>query len=178
MLTTNNQIKIKTLLLSGISVGAIPRVVKSIAEACIELNDISCDQEPFMQCASEYILAYLDLGFSYLDNKELFDHVLTTVGYTEVELRELSRRNRELPLNKSRIESLLGRWTHSVHNSHTKQQVIAEILRLVEAMIPGDYQFYNAKREGEYCAMFVLHIEDDDAVIHDVLGNKFYRLVR
>jgi len=178
MLTSNEQIKIKALVLSGFPVGTIPRIVTSIAEACIELNNISHDQEPFMQCAAEYILAYLDLGFSYLEHKELFDRVLTAAGYTEAELRALSKRNREFPLNKSRIEALLGRWARSSHNSHTKPQAVAEIMRLVEAMIPGHYQFYCARQEGDYCAMFVLHIEDDDAVIHDVVGNKFYRLVR
>ncbi len=178
MLTSNDQIKIKALILSGFPVGAIPRVVNSIAEACIELNVFSHDQDPFIQCAAEYILAYLDLGFSYLEHKELFDRVLTAAEYTEDDLRKLSKRNRELPLNKSRIEALLGRWTRSSHNSHTKPQAVAEIMRLVEEMIPGDYQFYHARQEEEYCAMFVLHIEDGDAVIHDVLGNKFYRLVR
>ena len=178
MVTSNEQLKIKALVLSGLPVGTIPRVVISIAEACIKLNNISHDQEPFMQCAAEYILAYLDLGFSYLDHKELFDRVLTATGYTEAELRALSKRNREFPLNKSRMEALLGRWTRSVHNSHSKSQAVAEIMRLVEEMIPGDYQFYSAKQEGDYCAMFVLHIEDGDAVLHDVVGNKFYRLVR
>lgn len=178
MLTSNEQIKIKALILSGLPVGSIPRVINTIAEACIELNGISHNQEPFMQCAAEYILAYLDLGFSYLEHKELFNRVLTAAGYTESDLRELSKRNRELPLNKSRIENLLGRWTRSSQNSHSKPQAVAEIMRLVEEMIPGDYQFYSARREGEYCAMFVLHIEDGDAVLHDVVGNKFYRLVR
>ena len=104
--------------------------------------------------------------------------MFTAAGYTQIDLRALSKRNCELPFNKSRIEHLLGRWSHSSFNSHTKPQAVAEIMRLVEGMIPGDHQFYSSRREGEYCAMFVLHIEEGDAVIHDVLGNKFYRLVR
>lgn len=178
MLTSNEPISIKAVILSGFPVGAISHIVKSIAQTSIEANAFPCDQESILRCASEYILAYLDLGFSYLDHKELFDQVFTAVGYTDDDLRILSKRNRELPLNKSRIESLLGRWTHSAYSSHSKQQAVTEIIRLVEAMIPGDYCFYTARRKGEYCAMFVLHIEDGDAVIHDVLNHTFHRLVK
>lgn len=178
MLMSTEQITIKSLILSGLPSGAVSPTIKSIIQESINLKSVSHNHEQIMRSAAEYILAYLELGFSYLDHKELFDSVLASVGYSEDELRTLSKRNHEIPYNKSRLENLLGRWPKSTYNSHTKPQAVEEIMKLVDAMTPGDYWFYTAKKEGEYCTLFILQIYDDCAVIHDVRNHTFHRLIK
>lgn len=178
MLTSQEQITIKSLILSGLPAGAISHTIKSILQESLNLKSVSHNHEQIMLSAAEYILAYLDLGLSYLDHKELFDSVLSAVGYTEDELYTLSKQNHAIPYNKSRLESLLGRWPKSIHNSHTKSQAVEEIIKLVDTMTPGDYWFYTSRKDGEYSTLFILQIFDDCAVIHDVRNNTFHRLIK
>lgn len=178
MQISKEQLTIKSLILSGLPSGAISRTIKSILQESINLKFVSHNPEQIMLSAAEYILAYLDLGFSYFDHKELFDHVLSTVGYTEDELHILSKRNHEIPYNKSRLQNLLGRWPKSNYNSHTKAQAVDEIIKLVDSMTPGDYWFYTSKNDNEYTTLFILQIFEDCAVIHDVRNNTFHRLIK
>lgn len=178
MYNSDNSVRIKAFILSGLPTGAVSHTVKSILEESIKLTAVSHNAEQIMLSASEYILAYLDLGFSYLDHKDLFDRVLSSAGYSEAALQMLSRRNHEILCNKAQIDWVLGRWPRFPHNSHTKTQAVEEILQLVDTMSPGEYRYYTAKKEGTYSTLFILQIFDDCAIIHDVVQNRFYRLVK
>lgn len=178
MHVSKEQLKIKLLILSGLPSGVISRTLKSILKESINLKAISQNPEQIMISAAEYIFAYLDLGFSYLDHKELFDTILSTVGYTDDELHVLSKRNHEVQTTKSQIDHLLGRWPKSSHNSHTKSQAIDDIIALVDSMTPGDYWFYTSKKNDEYITLFILQIFEDCAIIHDVRNNTFHRLIK
>lgn len=178
MFSSNDPIAIKSLILSGLPTGAVSPTIKSIIQESINLKSVSHNHEQIMRSASEYILAYLDLGFSYRDHKELFDSVLSSVGYSDDKLCALSKRNHEIPNNKAQIENLLGRWPKSAYNSHTKAQAVNEIIKLVDTMTPGDYWFYTSKNKATYSTLFILQIFDDCAVIHDVRSNTFHRLVK
>lgn len=177
MQLSKKQIQIKTFILSGLPTGAISLTIKSILEESITLTSFSKYGEQILLSAAEYILAYLDLGFSYLDHKDLFDRILSAVGYSEDELLTLSKQNHEIPYNKAQIDNLLGRWPKSAHNSHTKAQAVDEIMGLVDTMVPGEYWFYTAKKDGTYSSFFILQIFDDCAIIHDVNNNTFHRFI-
>ncbi len=178
MLTSQNQIQIKSLILSGLPTNAVSSTMKSIITESLNLTTDSHHQKHILSSAAEYILAYLELGFSYLDHKALFDHVLSAVGYSEEELQTLSRKNHAILSNKTQLQSLLGRWPKSIHNSHTKTQAVDEIIKLVDTMTPGEYRFYTSKKAGTYSTLFILQIVDDCAIIHDVNNNTFFRLIK
>ena len=178
MNVSSERIKTKALILSGLPANAVSPTIASILPCSLDLQSDKQNGEQIMQSAAEYILAYLDLGFSYMEHKDIFDLVLTAVGYTTDKLDAFKKRNKEMICNKSRLGSLLGRWPKSAHNSHTKAQAIEEILRLVETMAAGEYRFFVSKKEGSYITMFVLQIAEGSAVLHDVFNNKFYRLIK
>lgn len=128
--------------------------------------------------AAEYIVAYLHLGFSYLEHKKLFDTTLRKAGFSEASINMLQKRNTPIPLNKDRLRTLFGRWPASPHNSHTINEALKEIILNVENNNIGFYQYYTAKKDGCYTALYTLTVTADYALFSDVFNNKFYSLVK
>lgn len=126
---------------------------------------------------AEYIFAYLDLGFSYLNHKNLFDCVLTRAGYTEKECSLLQVRNQSVSINRAKIRSLIGRWPASPHNSHTITEAISEIITLTMNKKEGIYYYYTAKKDGIYTALYKLTITPEVTIFQDVFNNQFYNLI-
>lgn len=127
---------------------------------------------------SEYILAYLSLGFSYLDHQELFDRFLSNAGYTEQQLHNYRSCNKSIPLKKAKIRALMGRWPASPHNSHTITEAIDEIIAKIEKQTYGTYIYYTAKKDGTYTALYKLIITPESSLFQDVFQNRFYHLVK
>ena len=96
--------------------------------------------------AAQYIFAYLQLGFGYLEYQSLFDHVLQKAGIPTNYIKELQKTNPYVTLNKDRLRSIIGRWPASPYNSHTITQVVNEIISHVENNDLGEYNYYTAKR--------------------------------
>lgn len=178
MLTQSQRIRIKSVILSGLSPDTISSVIESLITESLKLQPYAHNYEQVLISAAEYIFAYLDLGFSYLDHSELFDHVLSSTGYTDQDIQLLRQRNRVIIPNKAQLQQLLGRWPASPYNSHTKVDAINEIIEHVSTMSPGDYWYYTAKKDGTYTTLVILQIFNDCAIIHDVKKNKFYRLIK
>jgi len=177
MLTKTERINIKKLILAGISPGNRSTVLSSIILELLNLQTLLRSDKPLFT-ASEYILAYLDLGLGYLEHRDLFDHVLTEAGFSKEEIGRFHQINPAIKLNKAKLQTLLGKWPASSHNSHTKAQAVDEIIRLVSLMQNGEYSFYTAKKDGTLTTLFVLSIADNTAIIHHVTQNKYYRLVK
>ena len=81
-------------------------------------------------------------------------------------------------LTKTKLRSIIGRWAASSYNSHTITAAIDEIIFHVEKDEPGFYQYYTAKKDGSYTALYQLTVTSSYALFHDVFKNKFYRLVK
>lgn len=169
---------VKKYVLSGLPSGSISSVTKDVVTECYRRHLSTSDPCVFLQTARDYILAYLDLGFSYLEHQELFDQVLSACGYDGNQIASLHKINTVVKLSKTQLQNILGKWSPSPNNSHTKAQAINEIIGLVTSGEKGIRHYYTAKKDGSYSTLFYLQITDHDAIFHDVIQNKYYRLVK
>ena len=95
------------------------------------------------------IEAYMELGFPYESQAELFEQVFHAAGLTEDEVLLLKRRSaKKLRLNKSKVESVLGRWNPKDH-SNSKKEVVEDIIRKVRNQEPGEYFYYSRWKDQE-----------------------------
>ena len=173
-----SSVSIKKIILSGLPAGSVSSVINDVVTECYQRHLASSDTCEFLQTACDYILAYLDLGFSYLEHRELFDRVLSAGGYDEDRIAGYQKHNTIIKLNKAQLQNILGKWFPSPNNSHTKAQAVDEIIRLVTAEIKGTYCYYTTKKDGSYSTLFRLQITDQSTLFHDVIQNKYYQLVK
>ena len=172
-------IQIKKILLAGLyrkSSSDSPIIVEIIRNLLfLSQNSAS---NIYITDAAQYIFAYLQLGFGYLEYQSLFDHVLQKAGIPTNYIKELQKTNPYVTLNKDRLRSIIGRWPASPYNSHTITQVVNEIISHVENNDLGEYNYYTAKKDGSYTALYRLAISADSAILNDGFNNKFYRLIK
>ena len=171
-------LEIKKIILSQLQgpENSISDVIKIILDELMLLPVPT--PKPTLQLASEYIVAYLQLGFSYLEHQTLFDEILQEAGFSAKEIASLQLQNPMVELTKTKLRSIIGRWAASSYNSHTITAAIDEIIFHVEKDEPGFYQYYTAKKDGSYTALYQLTVTSSYALFHDVFKNKFYRLVK
>ena len=177
----NNSLEIETKKIWLLAMQKSGYSIHSVISQLLEpFHDLGVDETLLNKLSSniaEYIFAYLDLGFSYLNHKCLFDKILMQAGYSKKELELLQTKNRNISINKAKIRSLIGRWPASPHNSHTITEAINEIISLSTAHKNGTYYFYTAKKDGSYTALYKLIITPEITIFQDVVQNLFYNLV-
>ena len=172
------EIQTKKVLLTGLySKNPSNPSINTLLKDLLFLSKVSLSNT-YISEAAQYIIAHLKLGFGYLEYKELFDYVLLKSGVPADYIAELQKMNPYLVLNKDRLRSIIGRWPASSYNSHTITSAINEIILHVENDDLGTYNYYTAKKDGTYTALYTLTITADCAIFNDVFNNKFYRLMK
>ena len=175
----NLDVAVKKILLSGISDINLP--LSTIIEIIInELLTITASQYTnyFYEKAAEYIFAYLELGGSYFCHKNLFDYVLQNAGISPAEISYLHTKNPPVILKKGRVRSIIGKWPASPYNSHTISDAIDDIITRSLNQEYGTYQYYTAKKDGTYTALYLLYVSPDTILFLDVFRNRFYQLIK
>lgn len=175
-----NSIKIKKIILSGLQTSGYPfhKEMDKILHGLLMLNFNAELEESAILTASQYILAYLQLGFSYLEHKNLFDSILSAANYTAAEISILQKGNTPIIINKLQIRSLFGRWSASPYNSHTIVSAVNEIIRHTFEQEYGVYQYYTAKKDGTYTALYELTVSTDYIIFHNIFQNRYYSLIK
>lgn len=175
---TFNQIEIKKIILSGLQTSGYPlhKGLDAILQELISFHTKDL-KTASIRTASQYIFAYLQLGGSYMEHQELFDHILNCAGYSEQNISTFRKSNTPIIINHTKIRSLLGRWPASPYNSHTIMNAVNEILRHCLQHEYGVYQYYTKKKDGVCTALYQLTISDDYIIFHDVFQNRYYTLI-
>ncbi|MFR5631475.1 MAG: hypothetical protein ACLUFH_00570 [Monoglobales bacterium] len=176
-----DEIKIKKIILSGLQTSGFQfhEEIDKVLNGLLQISNVYPGKElkqDVLLTASQYIFAYLQLGFSYLEHKNLFDSILTDMGYSVKEITALQKTNAPIIINKAQVRSLLGRWPASPNNSHTVVKAVEEIMQHISNKEYGTYQYYTAKKDGIYTALYQLNISPDSNIFHDVFRNRYYTL--
>ncbi len=174
------QIEIKKIILSNLqqSGQSIHTIIEDILNNLMLLSASEATNDSVLCTAAEYIFAYLQLGFSYLNHRELFDSVLSTAGCDREQIAALQTQNKQITLNKTQLHSLLGKWPASPHNSHNVTDAVNDILYRVQHNDYGTYYYYTAKKDGNYTALYQLTISADYILFCDVIHNNYYQLIK
>lgn len=128
------------------------------------------------KAAETYILAYIQLGFSYMEHATMFDRILIRCGYSKKQLLVFHKYNPIITITPNSIRGIIGKWSASPYNSHKIGEAILEIIEHVKNKDPGVFDYYTAKPDGEYISYYKLYISDADALFYNVFDNKFYSL--
>ena len=176
-------IDIKKILLMGLQQKghSVHDVMKQLLQESHSLTEKGCTVATVssaLKSAAEYIFAYLELGFSYLEHRELFDHILSELGYTSDQLSTLYSSNEPVTLTASRLRGLIGRWPVSPYNSHTISAAIEDILDKCNRNCYGIHTYYTAKKGGDYTALYQLTVSPGYLLFCDVFRCRYYRLIK
>lgn len=180
MIKTNYSLEIKKIILSNFQDCdfSVIELMGELSKNFLQLYEISHQKSAIIEAAAQYIIAYIQLGFSYSEHKELFDTILQIAQFSPNEINDLQHSNPPINLNKTQLRSIIGRWPLSLNNSHTITDAINDIISHVENNEYGSYEYYTAKKDGTYTALYQLTVSSDYAIFHDVFKNKFYNLIK
>lgn len=171
-------VETKRVLLAGLQQSgySLEEALPEILEELRQLGSSSSSQALYAKTAAQFILAYLELGFSYLRHRELFDPILEWAGLDSLSVSAFWRCNPFIPLKKNPVRSMFRRWPASSRNSHTIIQAVEDVLRRVSSRDIGCYQYYTARKDGTFTSLYQLNVYEDYAIFHDVMENRYYTL--
>ena len=121
-----------------------------------------------------FIQVYIELGFSYESHAELFEQVFEAAGLTEDEVLSFKRRfAQKLKLNRTKIDSVLGRKNPKYH-SNTKKEVINDIMEKIKNKEQWEYFYYSKQKYSEQKDVYQLVVEQDGSYFCHVNKQKYY----
>ena len=171
-------VETKRVLLAGLQQSgySLEKAIPEILGELTQLGRSSSSQELYAKTAAQFILAYLELGFSYLRHRELFDPILEWAGLDGLSASALWRCTPYVQLKKNPVRSMFRKWPASPHNSHTIIQAVEDVIRRVTSGDVGCYQYYTARKDGTFTSLYQLNVYKDYAIFHDVMKNRYYTL--
>lgn len=140
-------------------------------------------EELYLQKAVWHIYAYLDLGFPYEEGQKEFQKILSHLKLTVEEVFPLTKWNyKKMPLSKTNVRNLLGKWNPRMHSMKITDAV-EDIITKVAGKEEGEYTYYCGKmliQEGEEALWehtFRLYVRKQEAIFYDVNRNRHYIFV-
>ncbi len=132
------------------------------------------EDKKYAETAVLHIQAYLEMGFSYDEGKEIFDGIL--------EILETSRENKFpqkfyapkiVKLNKSQVRNMIQRWPASSKQTIKINDLVEEIIHKVRNQENGIYYYKCAVTDD----MYELVVGEDEVFFHDLRRGIFYTFV-
>lgn len=164
--------KLSVMVNSRLGVPREELMIKTI-EKSLELYEEEPKKE-FLLGALLVIQAYLELGFSYRRNEELFEEVLKKFGKNRVQVfpRPFYAATK-VKLNRSQVRSMLRKWSGNQKNTMAITQVVEDILAKVTGREQGVY-YYTNYLAGTDPDIYELVIQEEECYFHDVKCDRFY----
>lgn len=153
---------------------SIQELLKKIIYNYKEYYEIENDSR-FLQAAMLHILAYLELGFCYEDNRVLFDYFMDKCeSFKQELLSNKSLFSKKVKLNKSQVRKMIRRWPASRYHDMNINEVVNDIIDKVKGKKEGVYYYDgNTKNKGDQRNLYEL-IVGETIVFHDIGENKYY----
>ena len=181
------------MLYNGVEVEAIKLSVKNLEKLNISsketllksINYLEKDyllqqKKEYLEKAIWHIYAYLELGFSCEEEKELFEKIFK---YVDISIGELLPNNqwkcRSVSLNKTNVRDILGRWNPVLH-SMKLEDAVRDIMTKISMREEGEYLYYCGKIIDDtndgilWEHMFKLYINSTTSFMFDVNKNKYF----
>lgn len=180
MLYDSIEIESIKLALSGIeSLGISSRQVLVNSIVCLKENyEKSCDIR-FLEKSVWHIYAYLELGFLYSCEEKMFNEIL---GYLKRDRNEIFLERmfeKKVPLKRSTVRRLLGKWNPKLHSMKI-EDAVTDIIEKVSKREIGNYTYYSGKiiNKNEEKILwentFRLYIQEDEIIFYNVNKNKYF----
>lgn len=140
-------------------------------------------REAYLEKAVWNIYAYLELGFPFEDSEEEFYKVLEYLHKDVEEVFPAPKwRYKKIPLNKTNVRDLMGKWNPVLHSMKISDAV-SDIIAKVSDRAEGEYLYFCGKvleQDGEKVLWehtFKLYVRESEAILYNVNKNKYYVFV-
>lgn len=141
----------------------VNQIIRSSCSARLEQYRATGDIE-FVWNGIAYIMAYLQLGFDYKKNVDLFDQFFEAAGYRKKYVtREYYNRNRSLMKTRNSIREMIRNWRPSPQQPMKTDDLVNDILEKVSNRKIGFSQY---KCMATDCA-YELFINQEEMILHD-----------
>ena len=129
-----------------------------------------------------HIFAYLEFGFLYDDGKDRFCEIVKCVRKKPEEIfADYINKYKIVPLKKSAIRKLLGRWNPKLHSMKI-EDAVNDIIEKVTKKELGKFLYHSGKVivENDKASLwehtFWLFIKEDEILFYDVNKNIYYMI--
>lgn len=136
----------------------------------------------YLRKAIWHIYAYLDMGYPYDEGEIEFCRILESLHMSKEEVFPFRKwGTKKIPLKKSNVRNLLGRWNGMLHSMKIND-VVEDIIKNASESREGEYIYHCGKEIACDCNeqlwehTFKLYVEHDGAMLHCVNDNKYYIL--
>ena len=154
----------------------IRSTVKNSLKFLLHQFEIS-QNKAYLETGVLLIQAFLNVGYPYYAEKDLFDQILTYLGLTKEKF--LSDCNLEGALvkpTKYQIRKMIGKWMPSKNNPMKIGEVVADIIEKVEKRQIGRYHYkYKKMANGKGIYLYELQITEKEGFFYDLKNQKYYR---
>lgn len=141
-------------------------------------------EEECLEKALYHMKAYGELGFSYKDIKDQSERIFDLLNLDKEERKTFRGLFcKEIVVNKTRINRLLGSW-NPVYHSMKIGDAVKDILQKVNEQEDGSFLYHCGREiamDGEerlWEHTFMLQIQNGEAIFHDMNHNQYYLLLK
>lgn len=132
--------------------------------------------EHFLDVAEEELLAYMNMGFSMPQDLNI-DYVMYNRNIRETAQKD--KMGKKVPLNKTQVRSLIGKWMPSRLMPMTVSQVVEDIIRKVSEREVGNWQYTYRRSDSANDRIleeerYELVITEDECFFWDLKNFRFY----
>lgn len=128
----------------------------------------------YLETATLHIQAYLEMGFSYDDEAELYNLILEKLGTTkELKFPKKFYSAKKIKLNKAQVKSMIKKWPASPHQKMKIDEVAADIIEKVKKKEIGIFYYECAVIND----MYELVISEKETFFHDLSRGIFYTFI-
>lgn len=138
--------------------------------------------ERYLDKAVGHIHAYLEMGYPYENGEKEFQVILDMLGQkVEDVFPKRNMKNEKVPLRKSRINQLLGKWNPGLHSMKIADAVDDIIDKSLNRQI-GEYTYHCGKvikqngNDALWEKTFKLYVREDEVIFQDVNQGQYYML--
>lgn len=161
---------------------SIKQCIEKAISYLVSYYDMEHDKK-YLICSVLHMQAYLEMGYDYDDDTELFNSVLKELGTDrQVMFPRKFYQSHQIKLNKSQVRSMIGKWNAA--NSMPIAQVVDDIIDKVKNHKEGIYYYKNTGSKKELFDgkvngdVYELVIKKNDCYFHDVRKKKYFTFIQ
>lgn len=104
------------------------------------------EDRKYLEQALRNIQAYIQFGYPYEEEQDLFDRILCLLGAERIQVMFLDERYTKIvKLNKNQVRGMIGKWNPHIH-SMTINSVIEDVMDKVKHEKEGVYTYRSGQR--------------------------------
>lgn len=142
-----------------ISIEAVKLALNNIEEVGLDTKEVLADSitwlydrysetknRQYLEQALRNIQAYIQLGYSYEAEQDLFDRILRLLGAKKIQVMFLDEKyTKTVKLNKNQVRGMIGKWNPHIH-SMTINSVVEDVMDKVKHEKEGVYSYRSGQK--------------------------------